>query len=106
MLCDRLVERLGGLLVAAIPWSQLPLVLAQEEHDPASSADNEMRDRLTEHGWLESFLIWASKEPLDFLFYVLVFLSPFFCLSAYLSWKLCKEIEAKEAKRKRKAKKE
>ena len=56
-------------------------------------------------GWLDSILIWAAREPLSFLYYVLLGLSPLFLISATLSWKLCKDIEKKEQKRKKKLKK-
>lgn len=41
-------------------------------------------------GYLNSFLIWAARNPYTFLFYVLAVLSPFFVVSALLSWKLSK----------------
>eukprot|EP00088_Acartia_fossae_P050326 TRINITY_DN5632_c0_g1_i1.p1 TRINITY_DN5632_c0_g1~~TRINITY_DN5632_c0_g1_i1.p1 ORF type:complete len:131 (+),score=41.44 TRINITY_DN5632_c0_g1_i1:45-437(+) len=56
-------------------------------------------------GWLDDLLVWAAKEPLSFLYYVLLGLSPLFLVSAGLSWKLCKDIERKEQKRKKKMKK-
>ncbi|XP_023330743.1 small integral membrane protein 15 [Eurytemora carolleeae] len=56
-------------------------------------------------GWIESLLIYAAREPFSFLYYVLLMLSPLFCLSAYLSWKLSQQIEKKEQKRRKKIKK-
>ena len=48
--------------------------------------------------WFEEYLIWAAKDPYNFLFYVLLFLSPFFLVSAILSYKLSKAIEEVEKK--------
>lgn len=59
-------------------------------------------DPTTWEGWLNTFLLWASKEPFTFLYYVLLCLTPFFCISAYLSWKLSKDLEKREHRRKRK----
>ena len=30
---------------------------------------------------MNSFFVWAAKEPWTFLYYVLIFLSPFFLIS-------------------------
>ena len=45
---------------------------------------------------LNSFFMWAAKEPWTFLYYVLLFLSPFFLISAFLSHKLSKAIDKQE----------
>lgn len=63
-------------------------------------------DTATWEGWFNTFLLYAAQNPLDFLYYVLVFLSPFFLLSVILSLKLAKALEAQEKEAKRKAKKE
>ena len=55
-------------------------------------------DSTTWEGWFNSQLLWASQEPWTFLSYVLVFLSPCFCVSAVLSWKLGKQIEQQQKK--------
>ena len=67
----------------------------------------------TWEGLFHSYLLWAAKDPYTFLFYVLLFLSPFFLVSALLSYKLSKAIEKQDekvaearAKAKRRAKKE
>ena len=52
----------------------------------------------TWEGWMNTFFIWAAKEPWTFLYYVLLCLSPFFLISALLSWKLSKAIEKQEKK--------
>ena len=44
-------------------------------------------------GALNSFLLWAAREPYTFLLYVLIGLSPFLCISAILSYKLSKELK-------------
>jgi len=54
--------------------------------------------------YLRSLAIWASENPGTFLYTVLLILSPFFMISAYLSWKLAKHIEADQKKKKQKAK--
>lgn len=51
-------------------------------------------------------IVYAGTEPWSFVYYVLLFLSPFFLLSAYLSYHLAKQIEAKEKEKKKKLKKE
>jgi hypothetical protein len=47
----------------------------------------------TWEGYVNAFLLWAAKEPYTFLYYVLLFLSPFFFISAVLSYKLSRAIE-------------
>lgn len=59
--------------------------------------------------WRKTLLdvvIFAGKDPWNFVFYVLLFLSPFFFISAYLSWYLAKQIEAEQKEKKKKLKKE
>ncbi len=50
--------------------------------------------------WFEeqfsAIMVYAASNPSEFLFYVLLVLSPFFAVSAYLSWKLSKAIEKEE----------
>ena len=50
-------------------------------------------------GALNSFLLWAAREPYTFLLYVLIGLSPFLCISAILSYKLSKELKKQVNKR-------
>lgn len=59
-------------------------------------------DPATWEGWVNTQLVWATREPWTFLYYVLLLLSPFFCVSAFLSWRLGKQIEKQERKRKKK----
>lgn len=47
---------------------------------------------------------YAAANPWQFLFNVLVILSPFFLISAYLSWKLMKSIEKEQKENKIKQK--
>lgn len=53
-------------------------------------------DTSTWEGMLNSFLIWAAQDPWTFLYYVLLGLSPFFAVSAFLSYKLSKAIDKQE----------
>ncbi len=53
-------------------------------------------------GFINSLLMQAAKDPYTFLFYVLVFLSPFFLASAVLSYKLSRAIEKQEKDMKKK----
>lgn len=55
--------------------------------------------------WMDSVVEWAAKSPGEFIYYVLLGLSPFFLISAFLSWKLAKHIEQEEKKKKQKSKK-
>lgn len=62
-------------------------------------------------GWdwretLEDVVKWAATNPWDFIYYVLLCLSPFFVISALLAWQLAKQIENQEKEKKRKAKRE
>lgn len=55
--------------------------------------------------WFEYLVQWAAKSPGEFITYVLLALSPFFLISAILSWKLAKHLEAEEKKKKQRSKK-
>ena len=44
---------------------------------------------------------YAAQNPYEFIFYVVLLLSPFFLVSALLSYKLAKQIEAKEKAQRR-----
>ncbi len=62
-------------------------------------------------GWdwretLEQLIVYAGQHPWQFIYYVLLCLSPFFCISAVLAWQLAKQIESKEKDKKRKSKRE
>ena len=52
--------------------------------------------------YFHNFLHWAAREPYTFLFYVLAILSPFFVISAILSYKLSQALEKQEKKMKQK----
>jgi len=58
-------------------------------------------DMTTWEGWLNTQLVWATKEPWTFLSYVLILLTPCFCISAVLSWKLGKQIENQQERRRK-----
>ena len=51
-------------------------------------------------------VVYAGKDPWNFIFYVLLCLSPFFLTSAYLSWYLVKQIDSEEKEKKKKMKKD
>jgi len=89
------------VVIESIVEEQEDLSTTSEDIPPPIPGSS--RDALP--GWLDSILIWAAREPLSFLYYVLLGLSPLFLISAVLSWKLCKDIEKKEQKRKKKLKK-
>jgi len=77
-----------------------------DSHDTPSPTTNDMPkkdpiaglnvDTSTWEGLMNSFFVWAAKEPWTFLYYVLIFLSPFFLISAFLSHKLSKAIDKQE----------
>ena len=48
--------------------------------------------------------MYAAQKPGEFLTYVLLFLSPLFAFSAFLSYKLYKAIEREERDKKRRGK--
>jgi membrane protein implicated in regulation of membrane protease activity len=50
--------------------------------------------------WAQWVLQWAAENPGSFLYTVLLVLSPFFVVSAYLSWKLAKHLDADQKKKK------
>lgn len=55
--------------------------------------------------YLAATLKWAATDPWQFIYYVLLCLSPLFVISAYLAWNLAKQIEAKEKDKKKMSKK-
>lgn len=56
--------------------------------------------------YVRDIVLWAGNNPWEFIYYVLLCLSPFFAISAVLSWQLAKSIEAQEKDKKRKARRE
>jgi hypothetical protein len=54
--------------------------------------------------WFRSLAKWANENPGQFIYTILIILSPFFAISAYLSWKLAKHLDSEEKKKKIKAK--
>nr|CAH0101160.1 unnamed protein product [Daphnia galeata] len=63
-------------------------------------------DQSTWEGWFNSIVLYAAQNPWDFIYYVLLCLSPFFLLSVFLSMKLAKALEAQEKDSKRKARRD
>nr|XP_013815323.1 PREDICTED: small integral membrane protein 15 [Apteryx mantelli mantelli] len=56
--------------------------------------------------WAEYTVEWAAKDPYGFLTTVILALTPLFIISAALSWKLAKMIEAREREQKKKQKRQ
>uniref|UniRef100_A0A8D2MYK5 Small integral membrane protein 15 n=1 Tax=Zonotrichia albicollis TaxID=44394 RepID=A0A8D2MYK5_ZONAL len=56
--------------------------------------------------WAEYIVEWAAKDPYGFLTTVILALTPLFVISAALSWKLAKMIEARERELKKKQKRQ
>ncbi|KAB7495242.1 Small integral membrane protein 15 [Armadillidium vulgare] len=57
-----------------------------------------------ENSWLQRFVIYAAKNPYEFCWYLLLGLSPLFFISAFLSWKLAKAIDAQEKEKNKRSK--
>ena len=56
--------------------------------------------------WIAELVVYAGSNPWQFIYTVLLCLSPLFAISAYLSWQLATQIDQKEKDKKRKAKRE
>ncbi|KFW05119.1 PREDICTED: small integral membrane protein 15 [Eurypyga helias] len=56
--------------------------------------------------WAEYVVQWAAEDPYGFLTTVILCLTPLFMVSAALSWKLAKMIEAREREQKKKQKRQ
>lgn len=54
------------------------------------------------HEWFKWAAEYAAANPGQFLFTILLILSPFFAISGFLSYKLAKHLEAEEKKKKNK----
>lgn len=63
-------------------------------------------DTETWEGWFNSFILWAAQNPWNFIYNILLILSPFFIISLLLSWKLAKALEHQKRDKKKKLKKE
>lgn len=63
-------------------------------------------DKSTWEGWLNSIVVWAAQEPLEFLTTVLLILSPLFVISLLLSWRLVKIFENQKKENLKKSKRE
>lgn len=61
-------------------------------------------DTSTWKGWADSILVWAATDPYDFLFKVLLCLSPLFFISSVLSFKLAKAIDREKQEKEKKEK--
>lgn len=58
----------------------------------------------TFNDWLKWLSEYAHDNPGQFIFTIILILSPFFALSAHLSYKLAKHIEKEEKKKAKKSK--
>ncbi|PAA55213.1 hypothetical protein BOX15_Mlig007770g2, partial [Macrostomum lignano] len=83
--------------------------------DPLKAADELGKlfsaiDDSTWSGWAKKniglVLLYAAQNPMSFVYYVLLALSPLFILSAICAYKLAKDIESKEKDQKRKQRRE
>lgn len=54
--------------------------------------------------WAEWTVRWAADNPWSFLYMVLLVLSPLFLVSAFLSWKLARDLNNDQRKNKAKQK--
>lgn len=63
-------------------------------------------DKNTWEGWLNSILVWAAQEPIEFLTTILLILSPLFVISLLLSWRLVKIFENQKKENLKKSKRE
>lgn len=54
--------------------------------------------------WTKWTLQWAADNPWSFLYMVLLVLSPLFLLSAFLSWKLARDLQNDQRRNKAKQK--
>ena len=63
-------------------------------------------DKSTWEGWLNSIIVWAAQEPIEFLMTVLLILSPLFVISLILSWRLVKIFENQKKENIKKSKRE
>ena len=74
--------------------------------EPTVMKPNLNLDSATWEGWFNSIILYAAQNPWDFLYYVMLCLSPFFLISVFLSMKLAKALEAQEKETKRKSKRD
>lgn len=51
--------------------------------------------------WVVDIIKYAATDPWGFIYTLLLYLSPLFLMSAFLSWKLMHMIEAKEKEKKK-----
>lgn len=71
-----------------------------------SPSDNLNLDPSTWQGWFNSIILWAAKNPWNFIFNILLILSPLFIISLFLSWKLAKALENQKKEKKKKVKRD
>lgn len=62
-------------------------------------------DTGTWEGWVNSIVLWAGRDPMEFLITILLILSPLFTISLMLAWRLASILDAKAKDTTRKTKK-
>ncbi|XP_069736332.1 small integral membrane protein 15 [Phaenicophaeus curvirostris] len=88
-------------LGAALPRS------AGSEAPPPQGFPNRKEEKMLDiKAWAAYIVEWAAKDPYGFLTTVILALTPLFILSAALSWKLAKMIEAREREQKKRQKRQ
>jgi Uncharacterised protein family UPF0542 len=87
-------------------FEEYPFIIREISLSFRMEVDKLNPDTSTWEGWFYSIVLMAAKDPWGFLYYVFLVLSPMFAISLFLTWKLTKELEAKEKDKKRKAKRD
>ncbi|KAM4638408.1 small integral membrane protein 15 isoform 1-T1 [Amazona ochrocephala] len=91
-------------LSAALPRS--PLTHVNEGLISTGFPNRKPEKMIDIKAWAEYVVEWAAKDPYGFLTTVILALTPLFIVSAALSWKLAKMIEAREREQKKKQKRQ
>jgi hypothetical protein len=73
--------------------------------DDAASRTNltELANENSLRGYAAWLLIYAAKNPWDFVYYVILCLSPFLIFSLFASMKMYRDLESKNKEKKRRA---
>uniref|UniRef100_A0A7M4FHX6 Small integral membrane protein 15 n=3 Tax=Archosauria TaxID=8492 RepID=A0A7M4FHX6_CROPO len=93
--------------LVAVPSVPGPSCAARALPPAPQSFPNRMGEKMFDiRAWAEYIVEWAAKDPYGFLTTVILALTPLFVISAALSWKLAKMIEAREREQKKKQKRQ
>lgn len=76
------------------------------EETPTAFSDTEKEELPWWKQWMLQLMIYAAKNPWEFIYYVLLCLTPFLVVSAVASYYLARDIEKREKKKKKALKKE